>query len=192
MARTDQARPLRADARENREKILAAAVAAFAESGAGVPLETIAQQAGVGIGTLYRHFPTREALVLEAYRSEVEHLCDAAPDLLGAMPPDAALREWMTRFVGYVAAKRGMADALHQVMSSNTLFAGTREQIVAALSLLLRAGADAGTIRADIDADDVFRAMGGVWMIPAEGGWQDQARRLLDLLTDGLRYGASR
>ncbi len=185
------ARPLRADARQNREKLLSAAVEAFSRSGADVPLETIAQEAGVGIGTLYRHFPTRDALVIAAYQHEVKHLCDAAAELLRAMPPDAALREWMDRFVAYVAAKRGMGEALRSVVSSNApLFAQTRDQIVAALSSLLQAGVAAGTIRSDVDAEDVMRAMRGVWQAPDEEGWQDQARRLLDLLMDGLRYGA--
>lgn len=186
-----EARPLRADARQNREKLLSAAVEAFSRSGADVPLETIAQEAGVGIGTLYRHFPTRDALVIAAYQHEVKHLCDAAAELLHAMPPDAALREWMDRFVAYVAAKRGMGEALRSVVSSNApLFAQTRDEIVAALSSLLRAGVAAGTIRSDVDAEDVMRAMRGVWQAPDEEGWQDQARRLLDLLMDGLRYGA--
>jgi AcrR family transcriptional regulator len=190
MPSAEPARPLRADARENREKLLTAAVAAFASSGPGVPLETVAQQAGVGIGTLYRHFPTRDALILAAYENEVEHLCEAAGELLRAMPPETALREWMNRFVGYVAAKRGIAEALRSLTSSNALFTRTHDRMVAALSSLLRAGADAGTIRADVDAADVLRAMSGVWLVAGEEGWQDQARRLLDLLIDGLRYGA--
>jgi AcrR family transcriptional regulator len=190
MASTDQPRPLRADARENREKLLVAAVAAFARSGVNVPLEAIAQDAGVGIGTLYRHFPTRDALVLAAYENEVQHLCEAAGDLLAAMPPDAALRAWMNRFVGYVAAKRGMADALRAMISSNALFTRTHDRIVAALASLLRAGAENGAIRDDVDAEDVLRALGGVWLVSGDEGWEEQAARLLDLLIDGLRYGA--
>ncbi|HYZ16458.1 MAG TPA: TetR/AcrR family transcriptional regulator [Candidatus Acidoferrum sp.] len=192
MASSDQVRPLRADARENREKLLAAAVAAFARSGVNVPLEAIAQEAGVGIGTLYRHFPTRDALVLAAYENEVQHLCEAAGELLAAMPPDAALREWMNRFVGYVAAKRGMADALRSMISSNALFTRTHDRMVSALSSLLRAAAENGSIRGDIDAEDVLRAMGGVWLVSGDEGWEEQAGRLLDLLIDGLRFRALR
>jgi AcrR family transcriptional regulator len=149
-------------------------------------------QAGVGIGTLYRNFPTRDALVEAAYRHEVEHLCDAAGELLRVMQPDAALREWMGRFVGYVATKRGMAGALKSVVASNSgLYAHTHSQMAAALDSLLRAGIAAGSIRADADAENVLRAMSGVWLVTDEERWQDQARQLLDLLMDGLRYGAS-
>ncbi|RIJ71353.1 TetR/AcrR family transcriptional regulator [Nakamurella silvestris] len=191
MTSVNRTRPLRADAQRNRDKVLAAAVEGFAAGGPEVPLESIAKRAGVGIGTLYRHFPTRDALVLEAYGHEVEQLCAAAAVLLAADPPDLALREWMDRFVAYVAAKRGMSDALRAVAEPKTdFYAGTRESIVAALDSLLRAGAGAGVIRSDVPAEDLYQAMSGVWSISAEAGWRDQAGRLLDLLMDGLRFGA--
>jgi len=178
---------MRADARRNREKLLAAATEVFAEAGTDASLEEVAKRAGVGIGTLYRHFPTRAALVEAAYRNEVERLCGAAVKLLGALSADLALAEWMDRFVAYSTAKRGMKDALQSVVASGSdLFADTRRQIVQAIATLLEAGAADGTIRADVDAEDVLRAMGAVWLVTDE----EQARRLLRLLMDGLRHGA--
>jgi AcrR family transcriptional regulator len=175
---------MRADARRNREKLLAAAVAAFADRGTDASLDAIARRAGVGIGTLYRHFPTREALVEAAYRNEVEQLCAAAPELLAAHPPDVALAEWMNRFVDYAAAKRGMKSALHEIAASGSdPFADTRRGILEAIGSLLDAGVAAGTIRSDVDAEVVLRAMGAVWHVDD----LEQARPLLRLLIDGLR-----
>jgi AcrR family transcriptional regulator len=181
----------RADAQRNRDKLLTVAVTAFTDVGVDVPLETIAAQAGVGVGTLYRHFPNRNALIEAAYRHEVERLCDAAPELLATHAGDEALREWMGRFAQYAATKRGMADALRSAVASDSpLFAHTRTKIVAALRILLDAGAASGTLRADADPEDVMRAMGAVWNVAAGPDWQDQVSRLLGLLVDGLRYGA--
>ena len=187
-------RPRRADARRNRDRLLSVAVKAFSHSAdTDVTLESIARQAGVGIGTLYRHFPTREALVVAAYRHEVQRLCEAVSALQGRLAPDAALREWMERFVDYVATKRGMAAALQTVVTADsTLFADTYEQIVSALTSLLDAGIEDGTIRADADAADVLRAMRGAWLVTDEQHRSDYAGRLLDLLMDGLRFGAGR
>jgi AcrR family transcriptional regulator len=185
------AKPLRADARRNREQLLAAAAELFAQSGTDVPLETIAATAGVGIATLYRNFPTRDALVEAAYRSEVAHITDAATELLAEFPADIALERWMERYVDYVAAKRGMADALRAIIESgHDIYAETRGQLLAAFAMLLRAGVDAGTLRPDIDAEDVFRATGSAFLLPQEEGWREQAARLLGLIVDGLRYGA--
>src|SRR3954463_12299172 len=121
-------RPLRADAQRNRDKLLAAATAAFAEEGEAVALEAVAARAGVGIGTLYRHFPSRDALIVAAYRQEVDSLCAAAQDLLRSRPADEALRAWTERFADYVATKRRMADALRSACGSSTspLFVDTR------------------------------------------------------------------
>src|SRR5436309_2444949 len=113
-------RPLRADAQRNREKLLSAATVAFAEEGESVALETIATRAGVGIGTLYRHFPSREALVCAAYRSEVDALCAAAAELLEALPADQALRAWTERFADYIATKRSMGEALRSAAGSDS------------------------------------------------------------------------
>jgi AcrR family transcriptional regulator len=170
---------------------LAAAVKTFAQS-AEAPLEDVARRAHVGIGTLYRHFPTRAALIEAAYRHEVAQLCaptERSSKARGAA--EAALQAWMERFIQYVAAKRGMIDALRSVLSADSeLFAHTREQIITTLRSLLSDAAASGAIRADTNAEDVLRALQGVWQVTDEPDWQDKARRLLNLLMDGLRYGA--
>jgi AcrR family transcriptional regulator len=174
----------RADARRNREKLLVAAGELFATVGTDVSLDAVAKRACVGIGTLYRHFPTRETLVEAAYRAEVTQLCEAADELLAAHPPDIALAEWMERFVAYASAKKGMKGALQSVAAGSDLWGETRRQIVAAIAQLLDAGMAAGTLRSDVNADDVWRAMGSVWSVDSE----DQIRTLLRLLMDGLRH----
>jgi AcrR family transcriptional regulator len=177
---------LRADAARNRKKLLSAASELFVEAGTDVSLEAVAKRAGVGIGTLYRHFPTREALIEAAYRNEVALVSAAAEQLLAEHPPDIALAEWMNRYVAYMVAKRGMKDALHSVIASDSdLFTESRARLVAAISALLEAGAAAGSLRPDANAEDVLRAMGAVWNTTDE----EQAQRVLGLLMDGLRYG---
>src|SRR3954467_3044173 len=180
MTKTPQ---MRADARRNRDKLLVAAVALFGEEGTDVSLEAVAKRAGVGIGTLYRHFPTREALLEAAYRNEVAQLSDAADELLAAHPPDEALALWMDRFVAYAGAKRGMGNALRAMVSSSELFADARSMNVAAIDRLLAAGAAAGTIRTDVGAEDVLHAMGAIWSLGGDG-WDDHARRLLRPIMD--------
>jgi AcrR family transcriptional regulator len=184
-------RTLRADAQRNRDRLLEVAARAFA-AGGDATLEAIAREAGVGIGTLYRHFPTREALVEAAYRNELARLCDAAGDLLLAHPPAAALRIWMDRFVDYMTTKRGMADALRAVIASGgNPFAESRDRLNATISALLEAGAAAGTVRRDADPADVLASLGGISLTAGEPAQREQAGRLLDLLMDGLRYRAS-
>ncbi|MET8233766.1 helix-turn-helix domain-containing protein [Micromonospora sp. NPDC005298] len=179
-------RPLRADALRNRERLLEAAVQAFSRPGPEVTLDAIARQAGVGIGTLYRHFPTREALVEATYRNELGKLCDAAPDLLDRLPPDQALRAWMSRFVDYLATKRGMADALRLVIASGANpYAHSRDRLLEALGRLLGASVADGSVRADVDVADVLAGVSGISLATGE---RDQADRLLDLLMDGLRH----
>jgi AcrR family transcriptional regulator len=181
-------RPLRADARRNRDKLLDVAAAAFAEAGAGVSLEDIARRAGVGIGTLYRHFSTREHLVEQVYRHEVEALGASADELARTHAPDAALAEWMQRFVFYIAAKRGMADSLRILLTTNSdLFAKASGLMSVTLQRLLDAAAAAGTIRGDITAADLLQVLSGLYSAPAGPDWQDRARRLIGLLMDGLR-----
>jgi AcrR family transcriptional regulator len=185
-------RPLRADAQRNRDRLLQAAVRAFAQEGPDATLDAIAKDAGVGIGTLYRHFPTREALVEAAYRNELARLCDAVADLLAAMPPDEAMRAWMDRFVGYMTTKRGMADALRAVIASGgNPFAQSRDRLTGAITVLLRAAAAAGTVRPDIEPGDVLASLSGVSLAAGEPAQREQAGRLLDLLMDGLRYRAA-
>jgi AcrR family transcriptional regulator len=184
-------KPMRADARRNRELLLAAALELFGEAGTEVSREAVAKRAGVGIGTVYRHFPTHDALVEATYRNEVAQLRSAADELLRDRPADAALAEWLDRFVVYAVRKRGMAGALRSAVASGSdVYAETRRQIVGALTELLEAGAAAGTVRADVDAEDVLSAMGGLWLIADDPAWADRARRVLRLVMDGLRHGA--
>lgn len=180
-------RPLRADARRNRDRLLAVAVAAFARDG-DVTMDAIAKEAGVGPGTLYRHFPTREALIEAAYQNELAKLCGAAAELLAELPPDEALRAWMDRFVDYAATKHHMADALRAVVAAGgNPFAQSRARLTDALMSLLVAGAAAGTVRADVDPADVLVHLAGITLAAGEPEQRAQAGRLLDLLMDGLR-----
>jgi AcrR family transcriptional regulator len=179
-------RPLRADARRNRDKLLEVAVLAFSADPA-VPLEKIAKEAGVGIGTLYRHFPTREALVEAAYRNELTKLCEAAPVLLADLPPLAALRGWMDLFYGYIATKQGLAAALRSVIDAGgNPFAVSRNALIGALSLLLDGARD--DLREELPdseplALDLLVALSAIGSASAD---RDQADRLLDLLVAGL------
>ena len=186
-------RPMRADAQRNREQLITAAVAAFSQEGPEVTLESIAKDAGVGIGTLYRHFPSREALVDAAYRSELARLCDSVALLLDQMPPDRAMRTWMDQFIDYMTTKRGMSDALRKVIASGgNPFAESRTRLVAAFEALMQAGAADGTMRSDLDPADLLASLSGVSLAVGDPAQRDQAGRLLDLLMDGLRYGAPR
>ena len=188
----DTGRPLRADARRNREKILSAAVRVFAEEGLEAHLERIAKEAGVGSGTLYRNFPTREALIEAAYRNELSRLCEAASELLAAMPPREALRAWMGRFIDYATAKLGMAEALRAVVDSGVNpYAHSRELIMTALTSLMDAARAAGAIRSDVSPAVMFAALTGVALASGKPEEREQAERLLDLTLDGLRYGAA-
>jgi AcrR family transcriptional regulator len=179
---------LRADARRNRDRLIEAAAPAFAEHGTKASLEDIARQAGVGIGTLYRHFPTREHLVEVVYGREVEQLIDAADDLQKREAPDAALEQWMLRFVGYIAAKRGMADSLKVLYASNSaLFARVSGAVPQTLQRLVNAAAEAGLIRKDIQSSDLLQVLFGLYSAPDTPDWRERSRRLVGLLMDGLR-----
>ncbi|MFE3647434.1 TetR/AcrR family transcriptional regulator [Streptomyces sp. NPDC059152] len=181
-------RPLRADARRNREKILTAAVRVFAAEGLDAHLERIAKEAGVGSATLYRNFPTREALVEAVYRNEVAQLCDAAPTLLAAKPPYEALRAWTRLFLDYVTAKYGMIDALRAIAATGSNpYGHSREMIRTALASLMDACAAAGTIRTDISPTDLGAALEGIALTSARPEQRAQAERLLDLTLDGLK-----
>ena len=185
-------RPMRADAQRNRARLLEAAVRAFSQDGPEVTLDAIAKDAGVGIGTLYRHFPTREALVEAAYRSELARLCGAVPELLRDRPPDEATRRWMDLFVDYMTTKRGMADALRAVIAAGrNPYEQSRGQLISAITTLLTAAGGAGMLRRDIEPADVLASLGGVSLTAGEPAQREQAGRLLDLLMDGLRYQAA-
>jgi AcrR family transcriptional regulator len=181
-------RPKRADAQRNRERLLEVAVRAFSHDGADAPLDAIAKEAGVGIGTLYRHFPTRNALVEAAYRNELARLCDSTGELLELSRPDVALREWMGRFIDYMATKRGMADALRAVIASGgNPYEQTRARLLDAVSRLATACVAAGAIRDDVEPIDILTSLSGLSLAAVEPG---QGDRLLDLLMDGLRHRA--
>ncbi|MGA6154049.1 TetR/AcrR family transcriptional regulator [Stenotrophomonas sp. NPDC087984] len=187
----DPGRPLRADAQRNREKILSAAVRVFAEEGLDAHLERIAKEAGVGTGTFYRNFPTRELLIEAAYRNELARLCDAAPELLATLPPREAMRAWLGCFMDYANAKLGMADALRGVVVSGVNpYAQSHEMIQDALSRLMDAAVTAGVIRSDISATDMFAALTGIALASGKPEQREQADRLLDLTLDGLSVGS--
>ena len=178
----------RADAQRNRERLMAVANAGFAEVGPDVSLDEIARRAGVGIGTLYRHFPTREALVEAVYRHEVDQLAEAATRLSGALRPGEALHEWMRLFVDYITAKKVIVAALASVAGSATaLYAVSGERIMAAIHLLVDRARASGDIRGDVDPKDLLRALIGFTYGTPSPGWEASARRLIDIFMDGLR-----
>jgi AcrR family transcriptional regulator len=184
----ESVRKPRADGQRNRERLMEAAKAAFAEVGADVSLEEIARRAGVGIGTLYRHFPTRDAIVEAVYRREVWQLASSAERLLGEVRPGDALHQWMRLFVDYIATKKVIASALSALVGgTGDLYAASGAQITGAMSLLVQRAAAAGDIRADADPEDLLRALIGFTYGANGPGWQASALRLIDLLTDGLK-----
>lgn len=183
-------RVMRSDAKRNREVLIVAAAKAFADRGVDTSLEQIARQAGVGIGTLYRHFPTRHDLIEAVYRQEVEVLCAGGDELLAERPADEALAEWMDRFIRYVAVKRGLVGAMRSVVSADSeIFAYTHKLVVDAVSTLVDAAVAAGTIKPDTDPLDLLRGLSGFCMANDHADWQERAVRLVALLMDGLRYG---
>jgi AcrR family transcriptional regulator len=188
MAGQPQPKRLRVDAERNRARLLDVARAAFAAGEAPVSLDQIARDADVGIGTLYRHFPTREALVEALYRQELADLCASADELLAWHPPERALRAWMDRFAGYVRAKREMADALRAVFAAGAVTVSeAREQLTAAVQTILDAGIAAGTLRDDVYAGDVVATVVGMFTATSLDGGHEQLERMLDLLTDAVR-----
>ncbi|MGH3098336.1 MAG: TetR/AcrR family transcriptional regulator [Streptosporangiales bacterium] len=188
MPTTGNAKTVRADARRNRQRLLEVAFRAFSSGAEPVTLEAIAKEAGVGIGTLYRHFPTRESLVEAVYRGGLARLRENAEELLASRAPDVALRTWMDGFADYVAAKQGMAETLRAVIASGAIAsAETRTVLTGTIGGLLGAGAAAGTIRDDVDADDVLASLTGILLAAGAPDQREQAGRMLDLLVDGLR-----
>jgi AcrR family transcriptional regulator len=185
-------RRVRADAQKNRQRLLEVAVRALSEQGADVAPAKIAKLAGVGVGTLYRHFPTREALIEAAYRSDLTRLCDTVPDLLAKHTAAQALRIWMGHCVDHAMTKHGMADALRVVLASGVnLYAESRSLLTEAIAALLQAGASDGTLRTDLDPFDVLIMLSGIPLAVGEWGTSQQITRLLDLLMDGLTKGVS-
>ncbi len=179
-------RPKRADARRNYEKVLAAAREAFAEGGESTALEEIARRAGVGIGTLYRHFPSRQALLEALYIDEVEELCRTAAQLDGDDPWEA-LNSWFERFIGYIATKQALAaELLKYVERDAQLFKTSRAALFSAGEPLLTRAQEAGVVRPDVDIGDVIQMLMGIAKIPASD--PAQTRHILRIAIDGLRY----
>ncbi|MFE5028287.1 TetR/AcrR family transcriptional regulator [Streptomyces sp. NPDC056656] len=185
-------RPLRADARRNREALLSAARQAFLGGDTDAHVEDIARRAGVAVGTLYRHFETREALIEEVYRKEVDDLCTAPDDLLDQHTPQEALRRFLLLLVDHAAVGKGMSAVLESIMATDSpVFDDARTRMANALSLLLDAGSAAGTVRDDVTGSTLLRALGGICSMRATEGWLAEARQITVLLYDGLRHGAS-
>jgi AcrR family transcriptional regulator len=181
------ARALRADAQVNQDRVLEAAAAAFGEPGADTSMKAIARSAGVGIGTLYRRFPTREQLIDATYRNETIRLAESADALLAAQSPASALRSWMDGFTDYILTKHGMAEALPAILASTDgLRTHSRDLLRDAIARLLVAGAEASSVRASIDPSDVLMALGGITLIADNEHQRDLASRLCDLLMDAL------
>lgn len=186
-----KSRPPRADAQRNLDALLQAAMSVFTCSGVDAPVREIAERAGVGVGTLYRHFPQRVDLVIAVLRNEIDACADAAPVLAATHGPSDALALWLKRYVAFINAKRGLAAALH---SGNPAYeplpAYFTQRLRPALQSLLDAAIQAGEIRGDIDPDDLLETVGGLSRAGADGDLS-QACRMVCLLVDGLRYGAA-
>jgi AcrR family transcriptional regulator len=183
-------RRVRADAQRNLDALLQAAKTVFATSGVEAPVREIAEQAGVGIGTVYRHFPQRSDLIAAVFRREIDACADAAPILADEHEPFEALAQWMQRYAAFIAAKRGLAKALHSGDPAfDTLPAYFDQRLRPALRKLLKAAAAAGEVRADVDADELLGAVASLCMSTHNDG-PGRAERMVALLVDGLRFGA--
>lgn len=183
------AQPRRTDAQQNRDRIVEVARDALAASG-DASLNSIAKRAGVGAGTLYRHFPNREALVLAVYRHEVQRLVDWVPELLAEQPPLTAFRLWCERLASYVRIKHGLGDALGAA-TRQTMMDETYAPVIDAIARLLGACERAGAVRPGLDPDDVLLLMGCLWRVGVGDAGERQATRLLDLIIAGLRSAAA-
>lgn len=185
---TTTVRRPRSDAVRNRERVLEAAKAVFSAGGPEASLEAVAKRAGVGIGTLYRHFPTREALFEAVYRHEVEQLGELAEQLKSEAAPVDALRRWLRSNIEFVATKKGMSAALALAAhSSSHLTAYSFDRLTKAVGALLDRAVAAGEIRADVGPEDVLRALVGMCYLHDQPGWQASVMRLMDVFVDGLR-----
>ncbi len=181
-------RPMRADARRNYEKLVAAARAAFAADGTSVPLEDVAERAGVGIGTLYRHFPTRQALLEAVYVDEVEAMARAADELSG-LPPWDALSEWLHEYIGFAATKRALTEALLEAAPESNALSACRTLLLGAGTALVERAQEAGVVRPDTSFADVGRMVSGIAVVPVVDA--EQKERMLQIVLDGLRHTSS-
>ena len=186
-----ETRALRADASRNRDRLLRVASRVFVSADAEPSMRAIAREAGVGIGTLYRHFPTRESLVEAVYRDQVAGLTAGARDLLAQLPPPAALRRWMDLFGNWIATKNGMLDTLLALIESGDIaHAHTQTELLAAIDDMLDAGRATGDIRGDVTAEDIAAALIGIFTVARPPEHEARASRLLNILMDGLRAPA--
>jgi AcrR family transcriptional regulator len=177
----------RADAERNRTRLLETAKAAFAENGSDTNLDAIARAAGVGIGTLYRHFPTRDALIEAVYRNETTQLAEAATRLIQTHAPMEALREWMLLFVDYMETKQGISEALNSIVGGTSeLYAISTEQMREAIKMLLDRATTNGAVRVQMDPFDLLRAVAGVAYVGAGPDWKQAARRMVDIVIAGI------
>jgi AcrR family transcriptional regulator len=178
----------RTDAQRNRERILEVAKEAFSRHGANTSLDDIARQAGVGAGTLYRHFPSRDELLEAVYRTEVEKLAAAERKFAEDLPPMEALRAWMLLFVDYIATKQIIAPALNTLVGgASRVFESSHAQVQEAIRALVKRAITSGDIRKDLDPIDLLRALIGVANVSTSPDWQQSARRLVDILVTGSR-----
>ena len=177
--------PVRAHALRTREHILEVASEAFAESGT-TSLNAIAKRAGVGAGTLYRHFPAREDLILAVYQRDVQRLVDSVPDVLAEHRPLDSFRIWFLTLADYIRVKHGLGDALYTAAAQDVVNEAYAP-VIAAVTVLLQACASDGSLRDGLDPDDVLLLMGFLWRTPVTEAGREQARRMLDLVIDGLR-----
>jgi AcrR family transcriptional regulator len=183
-----ETRAPRADATHNREQLLAVATRVFMSADIEPSMRAIAREAGVGIATLYRHFPTRESLVDAVYRDQVVRLTAGARELLGQLPPAAAMRRWMDLFGDWIATKNGMLDTLLSMIQSGEIaHAQTRTELLAAITTILDAGRMVGDLRPDVTAEDVAATLIGIFTVAPQPAREANASRLLNLLMDGLR-----
>jgi AcrR family transcriptional regulator len=178
---------VRADAQRNRDRLIQVARGALAAEDGAVSLEAIARDAGVGIGTLYRHFPTRDALVEAVYRTELEAVLAKADELLAGHAPDVALRLWMNEYAHFVTTKRGMAESLRGLRQAGSISSSqTRPLVTAAVRELHEAGVRAGSLRADVRSDDIVASLVGIFLATPDASDGEQTRRMLDLLFAGI------
>jgi AcrR family transcriptional regulator len=183
-----ETRAPRADATRNRDQLLAVATRVFASGEVEASMRAIAREAGVGIATLYRHFPTRESLVDAVYRDQVVRLTTGARELLGQQPPAAAMRHWMDLFGDWIATKNGMLDTLLAMVESGEIaHAQTRAELLAAITMILDAGCAAGDLRPDVTAEDLAAFLIGIFTVAPRPEHEAKAGRLLNVLMDGLR-----
>jgi AcrR family transcriptional regulator len=178
---------VRADAQRNRDRLVDAARAALTADTQTVSLEAVARAAGVGIGTLYRHFPTRESLIEAVYRTELEAVLARADALLESHAPAETLRLWMTEYAGFITAKRGMAESLRDLLRTGTISSSqTRPLVTATFRRILDAGVADGSLRPDVRAEDVAASMVGIFLANPDSAQSDQTTRMLDLLFAGV------